>query len=150
MFRKNDKKLGIQGDQTKDEQRRTAGVFNRTQGTILSIRMDGDVPIIKIKLDKGGAVEIRAGKGGYWDAAKKAVPLQHAMGTTIYASQGMTVSQSFLLDSRYIERRLAYVGMSRAREKCRASIDKEAVPERMMEYTGPTNGVRCPKSPTTS
>ncbi len=136
MFRKNDKKLGIQGDQTKDEQRRTAGVFNRTQGTILSIRMDGDVPIIKVKLDKGGTVEIRAGKGGYWDAAKKAVPLQHAMGTTIYASQGMTVSQSFLLDSRHIERRLAYVGMSRAREKCRVYIDKEAVHERMMERLG--------------
>lgn len=136
MFRKNDKKLGIQGDQTKDEQRRTSGVFNRTQGTILSIKMDGDIPIIRIKLDKGGTVEIRAGKGGYWDAAKKAVPLQHAYATTIYASQGMTVQRSYLLDSRHIERRLAYVGMSRHREECRVYVDKEAVHERLMERLG--------------
>lgn len=136
MFRKNDKKLGIQGDQTKDEQRRTSGVFNRTQGTILAIRMDGDVPIIKIQLDKGGTVEIRAGKGGYWDSKTKGVPLQHAYATTIYASQGMTVQRSYLLDSRHIERRLAYVGMSRHREECRVYIDKEAVHERMMDRLG--------------
>lgn len=137
MFRKNDKKLGIQGDQSKDEQRATSGVFNRTTGTILAIRKDKDgTPLIKIKLEKGGTVEIRAGKGGYWDAARKGVPLQHAYATTIYASQGMTVQRSFLLDSRHIERRLAYVGMSRHREECRVYVDRQAVHERLMERLG--------------
>jgi conjugative relaxase-like TrwC/TraI family protein len=137
MFRKNDKNMGIQGDQTKDEQRATSGVFNRTTGTIRAIRQDNDgTPLFTIALDKGGTVEIRAGKGGYWDGQRKGVPLQHAYATTIYASQGMTVQRSFLLDSRHIERRLAYVGMSRHREECRVYVDRQAVHERMMERLG--------------
>lgn len=137
MFRKNDKNMGIQGDQTKDDQRATSGVFNRTTGTIRAIRQDNDgTPLFTIELEKGGTVEIRAGKGGYWDGQRKGVPLQHAYATTIYASQGMTVQRSFLLDSRHIERRLAYVGMSRHREECRVYVDRQAVHERMMERLG--------------
>lgn len=134
MFRKNDKELGIQGDPTRKQ---AAGVYNRTTGTIRTIRQDSDgISIFTVALDRGGTVEIRAGKGGYWDGHTKAVPIQHAYATTIYGSQGMTVQRSFLLDSRHIERRLAYVGMSRHREECRVYVDRQAVHERMMERLG--------------
>lgn len=135
MFRKNDKELGIQGDPTKKQA--ASGVYNRTTGTIREIRQDKDgAPLFTIELQKGGTVEIRAGKGGYWDGHTKAVPLQHAYATTIYGSQGMTVDRSFLLDSRHIERRLAYVGMSRHRDECRVYVDRQAVHERLMERLG--------------
>lgn len=134
MFRKNDKELGIQGDPTKKQ---AAGVYNRTTGTIRKIRQGADgIPVFTVELDRGGTVEIRAGKGGYWDGHTKAVPIQHAYATTIYGSQGMTVQRSFLLHSHHIERRLAYVGMSRHREECRVYIDRQAVHERMMERLG--------------
>lgn len=134
MFRKNDKDLGIQGDPTRKQ---AAGVYNRTTGIIREIRQDKDgTPLFKIELDKGGTVDIRAGKGGYWDGHTKAVPMQHAYATTIYGSQGMTVNRSYVLDSRHIERRLAYVGMSRHREECRVYVDREAVHSRMMERLG--------------
>lgn len=135
MFRKNDKELGIQGDPTR--QQAASGVYNRTTGTIRRVSIGDDgVPLFQIELDRGGTVEIRAGKGGYWDSRTKAVPLQHAYATTIYGSQGMTVDRSFVLDSRHIERRLAYVGMSRHRDECRIYVDRQSVYERLMERLG--------------
>lgn len=134
MFRKNDKKMGIQGDPNREQ---AAGVYNRTTGRILEIGQDKDgTPLFKIELEKGGIVEIRAGQGGYWDPKTKGVPLQHAYATTVHASQGMTVDRSYILNSLRMERRLAYVSMSRHREECRIYVDREAVHERMMERLG--------------
>lgn len=130
MFRMNDRELGIQGDAAKA----ACGVFNRTVGTLRAIRsaVDG-VPMLTIELDRGGTVEIRAGEGGYFDKRSGGVPIQHAYATTIYASQGMTVDQTFLLDSRHIDRRLAYVGASRHRERCQFYFSRAEIHERIME-----------------
>ena len=133
MFRMNDRELGIQGDAAKA----ACGVFNRTVGTLRAIRSAADgVPMLTIELDHGGMVEIRAGEGGYFDRKSGGVPIQHAYATTIYASQGMTVDQTFLLDSRRIDRRLAYVGASRHREGCKFYFSRAQIHERMMERAG--------------
>lgn len=133
MFRKNDRDLGIQGDSA----RGAYGVFNRTVGTLRGIELSEDgVPILSIALDQGGTVKIRAGAGGYFDRKSGGVPIQHAYATTIYASQGMTVDQTFLLDSRRIDRRLAYVGASRHRESCKFYFSRAEIHERMMERLG--------------
>lgn len=133
MFRMNDRELGIEGDAPKV----TSGVFNRTVGTLRAIRSAADgVPMLSIELDRGGMVEIRAGEGGYFDKKSGGVPIQHAYATTIYASQGMTVDQTFLLDSRHVDRRLAYVGASRHRERCRFYFSRAQIHERLMERAG--------------
>lgn len=133
MFRMNDRELDIQGD----PERSVAGVFNRTVGTLRAIRSAADgVPVLSIELDRGGVVDIRAGVGGYFDKKTGGVPIQHAYATTIYASQGMTVDQSFLLNSRHIDRRLAYVGASRHRESCQFYFSREQLHERIMERVG--------------
>lgn len=133
MFRMNDRELGIQGDAAKA----VSGVFNRTVGTLRAIRLAADgVPMLSIELDRGGTVEIRAGEGGYFDKKSGGVPIQHAYATTIYASQGMTVDRTFLLDSRHIDRRLAYVGASRHREGCQFYFSRAQIHERLMERAG--------------
>ena len=133
MFRKNDRELGINGDVA----RAACGVFNRTIGTLRGIRSAEDgVPMLNIELDQGGMVEIRAGEGGYYDKKSGGVPIQHAYATTIYASQGMTVDQTFLLDSMRIDRRLAYVGASRHREGCKFYFSRAQIHQRMMERAG--------------
>lgn len=137
MFRKNDKEMGIAGDPAR-KGAPEKGVFNRTGGTITAITPgeNGAHPKIKIQIEGKGEVEIVAGPGGYWDPKTKGTPIQHAYATTIYASQGMTVDRTYLLDSRKIDRRLAYVGMSRHREKCTTFVDRESVHQSMMEKLG--------------
>lgn len=135
IFRKNDKELEIYGDPTKKE---ASGVYNRTQGQITAINLETEngVPEITIALGRGGSVTIQAGPEGYWDNKTHAVPIQHAYATTVYASQGMTVDQVFIKDSAFIERRLAYVGMSRHREGCKLYLDRENIHERIQTKRG--------------
>lgn len=127
MFRANDKRLGIQGDGTREQ-----GIYNRTQGTITAIEERNGVPHMTIALNDGGHVNIECGPGGYWDKKTKAVPIQHAYATTIYASQGMTVHNVYLLDSARMDARLAYVGASRHMQSLQVFADKSALHDEMM------------------
>lgn len=136
MFRKNDKNLGIAGDPTKKQE--GSGVYNRSLGVIERIRIGKDgVAELTVRLNRGSVATIKAGPGGYWDPTKKGVPIQHAYATTIYSSKGLTVDQVFLKDAALMDRRLAYVGMSRHRHGCSVFIDREAVNERMCARLGP-------------
>lgn len=137
MFRQNDKARGIFGDPTRKD---ALGVYNRTRGTITAIHMVNGAPEIEIALDKGGMTRIRCaadGQGAYWDKKTKAVPIQHAFSTTVYASQGMTEDRSFILDSGRFDRRLAGVGMSRHRDACTVYADTEDLYSRIMSRKGP-------------
>lgn len=129
MFRANNKQLNIQGDGTRKQ-----GVYNRTQGTITAIEELNGVPHMTIALNDGGHVNIECGPGGYWDKKTKAVPIQHAYATTIYASQGMTVHNVYLLDSLRMNARLAYVGASRHMKLLRIFAAKSALHEAMMAF----------------
>jgi len=100
------------------------GIFNRTTGLIIDIKKNPDDPsalLIRILLNEGGEVEIDTRQ--YIDDKAGAVPLHHNFATTIYASQGQTVQKVLIMDSPYMARRLAYVGMSRHTMMCDIYVD---------------------------
>lgn len=100
------------------------GIFNRTTGLIIDIKKNPDDPtalLIRILLNEGGEIEIDTRK--YLDEKAGAVPLHHNFATTIYASQGQTVQKVLIMDSPYMARRLAYVGMSRHTMMCDIYVD---------------------------
>lgn len=108
------------------------GIFNRMNGIILDIRnhpQKRGEKILRLLLAEGGETEIDTSV--YRDPDLDAVPLTHNFATTIYASQGQTVERVFMLDSPYMNRRLAYVGMSRHTELCDIYLDLHELRERM-------------------
>ena len=110
------------------------GVFNRTAGTVLGVRKHPSVQgaaLLRILLSEGGEIEIDTSE--YKDKETGACPLTHNFATTIYASQGQTVERVFILDSRFMNRRLAYVGMSRHTELCDIYVDRQDVATRRSE-----------------
>lgn len=137
-----------------DEQIRK-GIFNRMTGLILDIRVHPDDPkhrIIRILLGEGGEIDLDTsiyvqGKSAEAKAeeeeAKKnntpikadpkenAVPITHNFATTVYASQGQTVDAVFMIDSPQMNRRLAYVGMSRHRDLCDVYLDCSEISDRL-------------------
>ena len=95
------------------------GVFNRTTGLLIDIKKNPDEAgafLLRILLNEGGEIEVDTSK--YLDEKTGAVPLHHNFATTIYASQGQTVQKVLIMDSPYMNRRLAYVGMSRHTMMC--------------------------------
>ena len=95
------------------------GIFNRTVGIIIDIKKNPEDPkslLIRCLLNEGGEVELDTSK--YFDEKANAIPLHHNFATTIYASQGQTVQKVLIMDSPYMNRRLAYVGMSRHTMMC--------------------------------
>ena len=110
------------------------GIFNRTTGIIIDIRKNPEDPqalLIRILLSEGGEVELDTSK--YFDEKAGAVPLHHNFATTIYASQGQTVQKVLIMDSPYISRRLAYVGMSRHVFLCDIYADCEEIDARSLK-----------------
>lgn len=131
------------------------GVFNRMSGIILDIKTHPQDPkhrVIRIMLAEGGEIDIdtsvyKQGKSAEAKAeeeeAKKngqkvkadpkedAVPITHNFATTVYASQGQTVNSVFIIDSPYMNRRLAYVGMSRHTELCDIYLDCSEISDRL-------------------
>jgi hypothetical protein len=108
------------------------GIFNRTTGIIIDIRKNPEDPsalLIRILLGEGGEIEIDTSK--YFDDKAGAVPLHHNFATTIYASQGQTVQKVLIMDSPYMNRRLAYVGMSRHTMMCDIYADCEEIDARV-------------------
>lgn len=110
------------------------GIFNRMNGIILDIRPHPEKrgeKILRLLLAEGGETEIDT--SSYRDEEHNAVPLTHNFATTIYASQGQTVERVFMIDSPYMNRRLAYVGMSRHTELCDIYLDLSELRERMLK-----------------
>lgn len=108
------------------------GIFNRTTGLVLDIRRNPDVQgalLFRILLAEGGEIEIDTSK--YFDEKAGAVPLHHNFATTIYASQGQTVQKVLIMDSPYMNRRLAYVGMSRHTMSCDIYADCSEIEARV-------------------
>ena len=115
-----------------DDEEDRKGVFNRMAGIILNIKKhptEKDHFIIRILLAEGGETDIDTST--YRDDEADAVPLNHNFATTIYASQGQTVERVFMIDSPYMNRRLAYVGMSRHTELCDIYLNCSELAERM-------------------
>lgn len=99
------------------------GVFNRSGGIVIGIRRSpggAGHRILRVLLSEGGEAEIDTATLVDPAAAADAsgIALHHNFATTIYASQGQTVARVLLLDSPYMNRRLAYVGMSRHKVSC--------------------------------
>lgn len=112
IFRKNDKEMEINGDQSRESQNKN-GIYNRTAGTIQNITMNEKGAVFTVELSEGGTVDIEAYQGGYFDDNKKAVPIQHAYAMTGYASQGMGEMDTLVFDSQQMDRAMGYVVGSR-------------------------------------
>ena len=108
------------------------GIFNRTVGLIIDIKKNPDDPtalLVRVLLNEGGEVELDTSK--YFDEKAGAVPFHHNFATTIYASQGQTVQKVLIMDSPYMNRRLAYVGMSRHTMMCDIYADCSEIEARV-------------------
>ena len=123
------------------------GVFNRGSGIILGISKSPSGPqdrLVRILLGEGGEVEIDTAslRDNKAEKDKQGIAMHHNFATTIYASQGQTVQRVLMMDSPYMNRRLAYVGMSRHKISCEVYADamdldrrKRERAEREMSYT---------------
>ncbi len=108
------------------------GIFNRMNAIILDIQPHPEVKNeykLRLLLGEGGETIIDTSE--YKDEESGAIPLTHNFATTIYASQGQTVERVFMMDSSMMNRRLAYVGMSRHTELCDLYLDLHELHERM-------------------
>lgn len=108
------------------------GVFNRMNAIILDIKKhpkESGEFILRLLLAEGGETEIDTST--YKDEESKAIPLTHNFATTIYASQGQTVQRVFMMDSPLMNRKLAYVGMSRHTLLCDIYLNLHELHERM-------------------
>lgn len=106
------------------------GIFNRTIGTILSIkRISPDNIEFRILLTEGG--EVKVSSKDYKNKETGAMPIMHNFATTIYASQGQTVPRVFLLDDPNVNCKLAYVGASRHTDLFDIYLNKEELGSRI-------------------
>jgi hypothetical protein len=125
VFRKNDKnKQILELDKYGKLQVKSIGLFNRMGGVIREIKKNpikGWDMIVDLEND-AGFVEINTLD---FNDNIKGLPICHNFATTIYASQGQTVEKVFMIDSDLMQRRLAYVGMSRHTEAVDIYLDKE-------------------------
>lgn len=112
------------------------GIFNRTIGTILSIKQNSNGCEFRILLagEEGGEVKISSKE--YIDKTTGAMPIMHNFATTIYASQGQTVPRVFLLDDPNINCKLAYVGASRHTDMFDIYLNKEELGDRIRVKVG--------------
>lgn len=143
LFKKNNKEIiennsiKIEKDTNKEQNEElkpiTLGLFNRMAGKIINIKVNSEEKKdldLTVLLNDGNIVELNTKK--YFDKETNSVPMMHNFATTIYASQGQTVEKVFILDSPMIERRLAYVGMSRHTESCEIFLDCEEIKYRSL------------------
>lgn len=135
VFRKNDKNKLIyfteQFNANGEKLIKGDGLFNRMSGTITSINKNSNRGYDIVTLIDGEDCEVTINSEEYIDVSKRAIPINHNFATTIYASQGQTVEKVFLLDSPMMQRRLAYVGMSRHTESCDIYLDHTELQKRL-------------------
>jgi ATP-dependent exoDNAse (exonuclease V) alpha subunit len=115
------------------------GAYNRNSGKIVAIRRSKNpAGSCDIMVDMGGDTPGRViiNTATFKHGEKKGMPMVHNFATTIYASQGQTVDQVYMLDSPMMEFRLAYVGMSRHREGVEVYLDETDLHHRMDNMIG--------------
>ncbi|MEI8396721.1 MAG: AAA family ATPase [Rhodospirillaceae bacterium] len=104
---------------------RQIGVKNGSVGTVTAILVEDGKTALIVQLDgRPTPVEIDPARYG---------ALTHGYAATIHRTQGVTVDRSWLLDDQLLDRHLAYVGMSRHRQKVRvfsAAPDLQALARR--------------------
>lgn len=115
------------------------GAFNRNAGVIRAIRRSSKFPgsydiIIDLHGERPGRVVLNTQK--FRHSSRPGFPVTHNFATTIYASQGQTVHQVFLIDSPRIDFRLAYVGMSRHKEGVQIYFNETEIHERLNNVRG--------------
>lgn len=104
------------------------GVFNRGGGIVLSIGKSASGPgdrVLRVLLCEGGEIELDTAllRERHAERSGSGIAMHHNFATTIYASQGQTVHRVLMMDSPYMNRRLAYVGMSRHKIECDVYAD---------------------------
>lgn len=140
LFKSLLKKVGF----AKEENPVGKGVFNRTSGVILDIKENRQNGGLDITVLLPGGVETRINTKDFVDDDERddgrkpsgALMIHHNFATTIYASQGQTVDRVFMADSPMMNRRLAYVGMSRHREAVDIYVDMADLRSRMERDRG--------------
>jgi ATP-dependent exoDNAse (exonuclease V) alpha subunit len=111
------------------------GAFNRTNGIVLGIRKSPSGSkhrLMRLLLSDGGETEIDTAslEDPLAESNARGIALHHNFATTIYASQGQTVHRVLLMDSPHMNRRLAYVGMSRHKIQCDVYADVKDLDQR--------------------
>lgn len=114
------------------------GLFNRGNGIVLEIKKSPSGPgdrILRVLLSDGGEVEVDSAdlRDKHAEGGKRGIAMHHNFATTIYASQGQTVQRVLMMDSPYMNRRLAYVGMSRHTVSCEVYADAQDLGRRKKE-----------------
>lgn len=95
------------------------GVFNRNKGKVVKIKESNNpVGSWDIYIDTSGDVTGRMIINTERHLDGNALPMHHNYATTIYASQGQTVKQVYMLYDPNIHFRLFYVGISRHTDNC--------------------------------
>lgn len=110
------------------------GVFNRNSGHIVGVEESKITPgsydiIIDMDGDVAGRMILNTKE--FEHDTKRAFPVVHNFATTIYASQGQTVQQVFIVDSNLMDFRLAYVGMSRHTDNVAVYLNETGLHNRM-------------------
>lgn len=91
---------------------------------------------IKLKHADGRDIELNTLK--YVDQESGGVPLSHAHAVTQWSAQGSTVDKSFVLASG-MDRRYAYVGMSRHRDSSNLYVDESELKSKLETAGKPVN-----------
>lgn len=110
------------------------GAFNRNAGVIRGIFRSSKYPgsydvVIDLHGERPGRVVLNTQR--FKHPSKHAFPVTHNFATTIYASQGQTVHQVFLVDSPRMDFRLSYVAMSRHKEGVQVYINETELHQRL-------------------
>lgn len=92
------------------------GVYNGSLGTVEKI--DGDT--LSVRLDTGGA---------YTLDAKAYKDFQLGYAGTVYRGQGKTIDNAFVLYSAGMDKKAAYVAMTRARDQTKVFVAREDAPD---------------------
>jgi len=92
------------------------GVYNGSLGTVERIKGD----LLSVRLDTGGAYTFDANT--YKD-------FQLGYAGTVYRGQGKTIDTAFVLYSTGMDKKAAYVAMTRAREETKVFIAREDAPD---------------------
>lgn len=129
------------------------GVFNRNTGRIVGIRQAKDPLgsydfVVDLAGEMPGRVIINSEtfhKGNNENI--RALPMVHNFATTVYGSQGQTVDEVFLLDSKNIDFRYAYVACSRHRKNLTIFLNETDLHRRLDEGQGKRNSAAARNNP---
>ena len=118
---------------------KTTGVFNRNAGRIVGIRRSsqpaGSYDFV-IDLEGDDRSRVLVNSQSFRHENRSGMPMVHNFATTIYASQGMTVPKTLIIDSERMNFRLAYVGMSRHTDSVDIYLDETELHLRLDRMMG--------------